>query len=246
MNKKLISSFIAVLLMAAGPSRGAAASMAAVEGDLGGAMVRIPPGVAELVEFDKEGDGRRQEPRKLRSFGFYALFPEMTALGLVGQERAVVLRSDKSWLLVGVSAGSAYPKTGSKANTVLATKLSEASPYWFSTYARQPGKDRAHLEAYSQVEIPADVPENSIMVRDVYLHRTAEEVDAYVACWRAETAYCHMYLDMQPHMKARVDVRFSVGLLSKWAEIAQGVKKQLIWFQRNAQGEHQPVSRDAR
>ena len=246
MNKKLIRSFIAVLLMAAGPSRGAAASMAALEGDLGGAMVRIPLGVAELVEFDQEGDGRRREPRKLRSFGFYVHVPEMTALGLVGQERAIVLRSDKRWFLVGVSAGSAYPKTGSKANTVLATKLSEASPYWFSTYARQPGKDSGNLEAYSQVGIPAGTPENSIMVRDVYLHRTAEEVDAYVACWRSETAYCHMYLNMQPHMKARVDVRFPVGLLSKWAEIAQGVKNQLIWFQRNAQGEHGPVSKDVR
>jgi hypothetical protein len=214
-----------------------------VIGNLGGVPVRIPIEFAESVEYDD--DPAILQPRlmptptrtltsKLRSFGFYARYPDM--IGPASEEarkdRAAHLPGNTFWISVGLKAGEDYPGAGATHRLTTATL---ANPDSFTKAPFQLATEKTcGLETYvlagNDLRSGKPIREDSD-ARDVFVSRDAAgQATTFIRCSNRplSAAPCTQHFDLEPQMHALAYISFRRGLLCEWRGI-QSAASQLIF-----------------
>jgi len=218
-----------------------------VVGDLGGVPVNIPRHFANYVEY--EGDPgwgeKRKGPRpqrthqsKLTSFGYYTRFPDMAG------ESSPELIKDRSsysihttpWVNVGITTGSIYPGHDFL-DRFSASMINSSSRY--DQYKQLP-KTEHGLTVYAAEGIDPKTNKpyrEHEHAKDVFLHRDhTNRVDTYIDCSNrlGGSQPCEHSFSLEPHMHAKVYVKYRRTQLPHWKEIQQAVTQQILGFKATA------------
>jgi hypothetical protein len=212
-----------------------------VEGALGGMNVVIPPGFAEIVEFDGapgwEGGRNTSRSRNIRGLGFYVSYPDMKGLenyDLRKEKRESPLDKTK-WIFVGLNAGEHFPGVGYIARRVDRLRKSE-------------NKSSSPIERYKEIEgvvhglrvfVPAGLDEKTgkpnrenMYSYDIYLSDVRYAEASIIKCSNRKTIAppCQHEFSLEPSANVAVYVSYRRQLLPQWREIEMKIRQKIIGF----------------
>lgn len=217
-----------------------------VVGDLGGMPVKIPRHYAEYVQYDDEPNDKRPYQRRIHSFGMDVRFPDMKGLEdrQTREEKRKEPLSEKSWLYVGVTAGSSYygPKSLTRSAAELLKPEEHPSEYWWNNYIHLPEKEY-DLDVYvvaGNHPVSGEPARESSFTKDIYLELSPSgDVETYISCGRKSVpkgiANCSLSFLLEPKAGVSVSILFRRGLLSEWRIIKTSVSSLLLSFQNALQ-----------
>jgi hypothetical protein len=223
-----------------------------VVGNLGGLPVRLPRYAVHLVEYDGEPSwGKNTKPvaktesTGIKSFGFYARYPDMQMIDSYATEKEKRSQSiyTTMWLDVGVTSGEIYPKDGFL-DRVFACLIRATAPstcggdqiYWWEDYERL-HKPEHGLTVYALKGLepksgqPAREQKNT---DDVFVAKDKQgRVRTYISCSNVghEAAPCgHSFSMEYDGMHADISVKYRRGLLPHWQDIQAKVTQAMLGF----------------
>lgn len=212
-------------------SRNTVAEVPAEAVDLGGMLVRLPPGLAEMVEFDPSDSVNRHAPRRVVSMGMHVRHP-----GIAQSRTLTPGRRTGQPVTIGINTGSQYP--GDEAlerwvSAVLAQRETKPKYEHYEPVASAiPG-----LSAYaaSGVDPHTHTPYRQHRdAEDVFVHRDANgRVTAAISCSNrpVATAPCRHLMLLSPHARALVYVHYARPLLGEWQAIQADVAALITSFE---------------
>lgn len=223
-----------------------------VVGNLGGLPVRLPHYAVHLVEYDGEpswGKSKNSAPRTeatgIKSFGFYARYPDMQMIDSYATEKEQKSQSiyTTMWLSVGVTSGEIYPKDGFLDRQFACLIRSTAPPtcggdkvYWWDDYERLPKPEHGLTGfALKGVEPKSGQPaREERSTKDVFVAKDAKgRVRTYIDCSNVghDAAPCSHDFSMEYNgMHAVIDVSYRRGLLPHWQDIQTKVTQAMLDF----------------
>ncbi|MFZ6799361.1 hypothetical protein [Undibacterium sp. Di24W] len=211
-------------------------------GDLGGMPVTIPRHFANFVEYEGDpGWSKREGPvpardhhSKLVSFGFNVRFPDM--VGLSSEE----LRENKQsfniyntpWIYVGITTGKNFGD-GLGLERTFAGYMEEN----VSKVEHQMTK-QFDLDIYTHVVVEANT--KKIIVadsfdKDVFIERNAQgKLVGFITCSKVShaAAPCDLFFQLDPNLKAWVNIIFRRSLLSEWKQMKSLVTTLVLDFRK--------------
>ncbi len=225
-----------------------------VVGNLGGLPVRLPHYAVHLVEYDGEpswGKSKKSAPRTeatgIKSFGFYARYPDMQMIDSYATEKEQKSQSiyTTMWLSVGVTSGEIYPKDGFLDRRFSCLVPSTAPPtcgygnvyWWRNDYERLPKPEHGlTVYALKGVEPKSGLParEDKTFANDVFVAKDKQgRVRTYISCSNVghEAAPCGHDFSMEyDGMHALVYLKYRRGLLPHWQDIQAKVTQAMLGF----------------
>ncbi|MBK7326164.1 MAG: hypothetical protein IPI89_08530 [Propionivibrio sp.] len=223
-----------------------------IVGDVGGVPFSIPRTVAKWVEYDDKAQNQQERKAlpdertrttqdKLASFAFTTHFPDMELetpeVRRREREYSKETMFNTTWIDVGIHSHSATGKDAlglERSVQDIPSALNYRGPGF--AYQRQP--ELVHgLIAYYPVRKVTSV-QGKVMwspVEDHSLYYHLDEtgkVDAYIRCAfvKHDATPCSHYFYLLPTMVAEARLTYRHGLLSRWQEIQNSVRRIILGF----------------